>query len=151
MVFRIMSKRELEAFLADLKEQVQLEKDSMDEGLGLSLRTNDRRFFLQVRPLKGAELFEITVRTNAEELEQVVKRILSRPVKEQKINGSFLDVVEFIAKLPEKMPQEKLHTMLKKQFNLSEEKIDYFKEMIIRQAKHKNARQQFKQAAQQWQ
>ncbi|MHA1742953.1 MAG: hypothetical protein ACTSV6_01725, partial [Candidatus Heimdallarchaeota archaeon] len=150
MIFRLSSKHVLDTLLAELEEQIKLEKDSMDEGLGFSLRNADRSLHLQVFPMKEGELFEVAIKTNSKELEAIIKQVFNQPAKERIIDASFLDVVEFIAKLPDNFSHEELKQLLDEQFNLSEEKIAYFGDLILKQAKLPNAREEFKQAALHW-
>lgn len=141
------SNTEVETLLNRFEERVELKKDSLEDCFGYSLRNDDRSLEIQVFPKQGGEHFEIIIRTWNDDHETLSKQIFGEPKKEIMKDASILDVAEYIAELPRDYSETEIKNLLKEKFDLTDDKYQYFKEMILKQGSRDNARDYLKNAA----
>ena len=151
LVFHLNSNTEVETLIDRFEERVSLRKASIEDSFGYSLRNDDRSLEIQIIPKKGGEHFDIIVRTWNDDHELLSKQIFGEPKRETMKDASILDVAEFIAELPQEKSEDEIKDLLKVKFDLTEEKISYFIDMILKQGSRDNARQYLRNAAERFQ
>jgi hypothetical protein len=147
LFFRLHSKSELESLIDRLEEKVVLRKASLDDGLAFSLCNENKSFEVNVHPKKGGDHFELIIKTNNDDLEEIAKQIFGDPQREIVKDSSILDIAEFLAELPSNTNRDNVRELVKEKFELTDNKYEFFKNMIIQQATRDNARSYLKDAA----
>lgn len=147
LIYTFNSDLEVETLIDRLEEKVEIRKASLDEGLGYSLRNDDRSLEIHIVPKQEGELFEVVVKTKNDNLENISKEIFGDPKKEAYKDASIMDVAEFIMDLPDSINFEELCKALKERFILDDEKLEFFIKTIIKQASKFTARDYLKKAA----
>lgn len=141
------SDSELETLIDKLEEQIEIRKASLDEGLGFSLRNEDRSLEIHIFPKNTGENFQVIAKTHAERLENIIIQIFGEPLKVIQKDASIMDIAEFIVDLPNNHTKEEILSLTKKKFGIDESKLRFFTKMIIKQASRKNPREYLQQAA----
>ena len=151
LIFHLNSNTEVETLLDRFEEKVSLRKASLEDSFGYSLRNDDRSLEIQVLPKKGGEHYDVIVRTWNDDHEVLSKQIFGEPTRETMNDASILDVAEFIAELPQDQSEDEIKVLLKDKFDLTDDKIQYFIDMILKQGSRVNAREYLKNAANRFQ
>ena len=141
------NKTNLESLIDKLEERVILQKAEIDAELGFGLLTDDKALNVRVLPKSGNDDFHIIAQIKKDEYEILVKTIFGTPVRETIKDASILDVAEFIADLPEDIPNHEIRIMIKEKFKINDLKYLHFKKTIIKQAARSDSKPHYKQAA----
>ena len=147
LVFRLPSDSAVESLIDRLEEKIELREASLNDSLRYGFRNEDRSFELIVFPMKEGELCEVIVKTTNEQLEELSKEIFGTPIKESNNDASFLDVTEFIAELPRDTETQEVFLLVKEKFDINDEKLHFYTQMILKKASQDSARDYLKQAA----
>ncbi|NHJ49205.1 MAG: hypothetical protein FK733_15560 [Asgard group archaeon] len=149
LVFRLNSKSELESLIDKLEERIELRKASLDDedDFGFSLCNDNRSFEVNVHPKTGGDLFEIVIKTNDDHFETITKSIFGEPEREIAKDSSILDIAEYLAELPVNTEREDVKDLVKTKFDLTDQKYENFKNIILKQATRVDARTYLKNAA----
>lgn len=147
MVFRLPSDSAVESLIDRLEEKLDLREANLNDSLRYGFRNADRSFELIVFPMKEGELCEVIVKTTNDQFEKLSKEIFGIPIRESNADASFLDVTEFIAELPSDTEREEVFQLVKEKFDIKDEKLHFYSQMILKKALQDSARDYLKQAA----
>ena len=147
LIYNFGSDSEVETLIDRLEERVNIKKASLDEGLGYSLRNEDRTLEIRILPKYEGEEYEVIVKAHNDRLENLSTQIFGRPKRVAMKDASILDVAEYIAELPENITEDEIKHCLVEKFGLDIAKVNFFIQLIIKQATRDNAREYLLEAA----
>lgn len=147
LIYNFKSDSEVEVLIDKLEERIEIRKANLDEELGYSLHNEDRSLEIQILPKYEGEECEVIVKTHTNHLEELSKQIFGTPKREAVQDASILDVAEYIAELPTNTSKLETKDILVERFNLDEDKLNFFIQLIIKQASRENAREYIIEAA----
>ncbi len=147
LIYNFKSNSEVEVLIDKLEERVEVRKANLDEELGYSLRNEDRSLEIQILPKYEGEEYEVIIKAHNDRLENLSRQIFGKPKREAVKDASILDVAEFIAELPTNTSKTEINEFLVERFSLDENKLNFFIQLIIKQASRENAREYIIEAA----
>ncbi len=147
LIYNFKSDSEVEALIDKLEERVEIRKANFDEELGYSLRNEDRSLEIHILPKYEGEEYEVIVKAHNNYLEELSKQIFGTPKRETVQDASILDVAEYIADLPTNSSEAEIKGFLVERFSLDDDKLNFFIQLIIKQASRENAREYIIEAA----
>ncbi|NHJ88109.1 MAG: hypothetical protein FK734_21770 [Asgard group archaeon] len=147
LVFHLNNKTNLESLIDKLEERVVLQKADLDTELGFGLLTGDRALNVRIIPKSGNDDFHVIAQVKKDEYEVIVKNVFGNPIREIIKDASILDIAEFIADLPEDIPNNEIKNLIKEKFKINDLKYSHFKKIIIKQAARSDSKPHYKQAA----
>ena len=147
LIFNFGSDSEVETLIDKLEERIPIKKASLDEGLGYSLRNEDRTLEIRILPKFEGEEYEVIVKAHNDRLENLSTQIFGQPKRVVMKDASILDVAEYIAELPNSITEDEIKDCLVEKFGLDKEKVNFFIQLILKQASRENAREYLIEAA----
>ena len=147
LTYNFKSNSEVEVLIDKLEERIEIRKANLDEELGYSLHNEDRSLEIQILPKFEGEEYEVIVKAHNNRLENLSKQIFGTPKREAVKDASILDVTEYIAELPTNTSKIEIEELLIEKFSLDEDKLNFFIQLIIKQASRENAREYIIEAA----
>ncbi|TFG01618.1 MAG: hypothetical protein EU542_06650 [Promethearchaeota archaeon] len=147
LIYRFKDNSEIEVIINRLEEEVDEEfEQGIDEGVTSYFHNNNRSLEIHVFPRNSGELFEASILTRSSEMEIVTKKILGAPIKERFKDASILDVAELIAELPEDTSDDEIQKAIENNLGIKK-KYSFFRRMIKKMGKKKNAPNYLRDAA----